>query len=167
MKISRSNPTQRLGKYFKASEFFPNDGSGFEFEINSKLVTFLNEIRHRFGEPINVNSAIRSQATQQALIDSGQTTAKSSHHLEGNAVDIDSPNLPELIYVLSNSKDLFDKYSINGVNVYPGYIHVDVRPAPRKHWGGILNFAENPVKWKKNSDFEFLALLLFLFAVSK
>jgi len=152
MQISRSNPTQPLGLYFRASEFFPHDGSGETFEINDALIEFLNELRAAWGRPITVTSGARSPATQNALFAAGDTTAtKGSKHIpdvngEVNACDITSYPFDEFVVFLGTQKPLFDRYSINGVNVYRSdlHVHVDRRPGRRVHWGGPLVFWKAP-----------------------
>lgn len=144
MQISRSKSSQPLGKYFKASEFFPKDGSGKEFYLDENLVNFLNAIRDRFDAPITITSGIRSTMQQMGLIAIGYTTATNSYHTKGKAADITAANFDKLVKTLQESEDLFDKYGVNGVNVYHNrrFVHVDTRIGQRTSWGGKLFFDE-------------------------
>lgn len=48
----------------------------------------LNELRSTYGRPMVITSCLRSQAQQQELIAQGKSNAPKSHHLTGEAVDI-------------------------------------------------------------------------------
>ena len=52
------------------------------------LLTKLNVIRAAYGVPMIVTSGLRSEAQQEALIASGKSNAPKSHHLTGEAADI-------------------------------------------------------------------------------
>src|SRR5271167_1749914 len=60
-------------------------------EIDEALQTLLasiNVIRSAYNIPMIVTSGLRSQEQQQALIAAGKSNAPKSHHLVGEAVDI-------------------------------------------------------------------------------
>jgi len=169
MQITRSNSNQPLGKYFKASEFFPHSGQGTSFYLDNNLVSFLNALRERFGKPITITSGIRTVEQQTLLMLAGKTTATKSYHLKGQAADITASNFQSLVDCVNSSVDLFDQYGINGVNIYNNFIHVDTRDGERKTWGGPPSFIDGlsvTVPEEENNNFSpvFLLLLAAFFA---
>ena len=56
------------------------------------LFTRLVELQNAVGHDLKVNSGLRDQAQQNALIESGKTNASHSKHLSGAAVDISDPD---------------------------------------------------------------------------
>lgn len=80
-------------------------------EIDANLATLLNrmnQVRGAYGKPMIVTSGLRSQAQQDALIESGKSNAPKSKHLIGQAVDIRDLDGELKTWVLLNIQLMID-----------------------------------------------------------
>jgi len=103
-------------KYFSFGEFV-RDNNGF---IDSELVKKLDNLRERFGLPIEISSGYRTEEDNKRV-----GGAKNSYHLKGMAVDIPITEYsPDELYTLI--KLCFD-IEFNGIILYPFHLHLDIR----------------------------------------
>ena len=118
-------------KYFKKSEFACKCGkycNGYPAEIDMNMVKIADEIRHRIGKPIQINSGIRCK-THNANVGG----VSNSQHLYGNAADLGCPSgcTPEQMASIAE-KIMGDT---GGIGTYPWGIHIDTR-STKSRWNG-------------------------------
>lgn len=81
-------------RYFTKTEFKCKCGgkhcNGYPAEIDMTMVGYADEIRHRLGKPLNVNSGMRCSVWNQI-----QGGVSNSQHLYGTAVDLTDRSLLE------------------------------------------------------------------------
>lgn len=117
----------QLTKNFNLHEFSCNDGTPVPEEYIPnvrKLAEQLQVLRDHIGEPLNINSAYRHKAYNEKI--GGKP---SSQHLTASAADITvrsmSPRkLKGVVERLIKQKKLW----FGGIGLYPGFLHVDIRP---------------------------------------
>ena len=107
-----------LSKNFKASEFASKDGAD-AFYVDSKLVSFLQKIRDKFGAAVTINSGYRTAAHNKAV-----GGAKNSYHTKGMAADIVVKGVAS-----KRVAQYAEAIGANGVGWYEsqGFTHVDTR----------------------------------------
>jgi len=102
-------------RYFHQSEFY-----GGAHEINRDLVLFIDEVRHRYGKPIIINSGVRSIAHNKHL-----QGASNSRHIYGKAIDISATNGPQRYELIRLLMQLSDERAMPiKVIVYRRHIHI-------------------------------------------
>jgi len=114
------NQSQKLSPHFKRSEFSCKCGCGFSLP-DAELLSVLEGVRQHFGKPVNINSAYRCPAHNQAV-----GGAPNSAHVQGIAADIDVKDVsPADVqqYVLNKYQDRY------GIGTYNTFTHIDVRAA--------------------------------------
>lgn len=114
----------QLTANFKVREFACQDGSDTIF-ISTELAQVLQKIRTRFGRPVTVNSAYRTEAHNRAV--GGSAT---SQHKYGLAADIVVQGVA-LKEVARYAETLLG--GKGGIGLYVWGVHVDVR-AKRSRW---------------------------------
>ena len=94
--IAQSDFWQQV-RYFHQSEFY-----GGAHEINRDLVLFIDEVRHRYGKPIIINSGVRSIAHNNHI-----KGASNSLHIKGAAIDLSATQGPQrcLLYTSPSPRD--------------------------------------------------------------
>lgn len=128
-----------ISAHFTVDEFKSHDGVAYPlndlddsgktwFESRlAPLVGVLEEIREACGaKPLTILSGYRSPAHNVAV-----GGAQFSQHMAGRAADItveglNPANVHKVILDLFNAK----KIEIGGLGIYPGWVHVDIRPRP-------------------------------------
>jgi uncharacterized protein YcbK (DUF882 family) len=116
----------KLTKNFNKVEFDSKDGAEMPAEVlkNIKILArHLQTIRNYVDEPINVNSAYRSEKHNKAI-----GGVKNSYHVKGLAVDITiKSKTPKQVYKILNT--LIDLGCIpnGGIGLYNGFVHFDIR----------------------------------------
>lgn len=85
------------------------------------LAAFLEEVRTVLGRPVNVNSAYRSQAVNEAV--GGKPT---SQHLRGEAADIRVPGMTpnEVVQAIRSAKLPYDQL----IREFDRWTHVSIAP---------------------------------------
>lgn len=123
----RSN--ERVGKYFRSSEFDCSCDHCSHTFIDPELVELLDRMRDLTGAPIVITSAYRCDFKQNELRESGHKTANGrSTHQDGKAADIRCAGL--------NGIDLeyfADKAGFEAIGIAEKWIHVDTRKG-RRRW---------------------------------
>lgn len=129
----------KLSKNFNSSEFECPCGKCKAKRISSTLISKLQLLRDRVGEPIYISSGIRCPTYNKKI--GGHSK---SPHLLGKAADIYCKNID--IYRLASKADLI----FSRIGLYPDnhFIHVDILPAsPSKFWvrhKGIYKYFRPP-----------------------
>jgi uncharacterized protein YcbK (DUF882 family) len=129
-----------VSEHFSIAEFACHDGTPYPLEwadrLNSLCVT-LEEIRSRWGGPLIVVSGFRTVAYNLRI-----RGAAHSQHCQGRAADVraldvsDTGNLANLVRSMLAGGALGQ---LGGWGIYPGWVHVDVRPkldGHVAHWHG-------------------------------
>ena len=93
------------------------------------LLDRINQVRNAYGVPMVVTSGLRSDAQQQALIAAGKSDAPKSHHLTGEAVDIQDTDAKLVTWVKANM-DLMIKIGMwfEDFGHTPGWVHFQIVP---------------------------------------
>lgn len=94
-----------------------------QLRMNPSLIQALNRIRKELGKPIKVTSGFRCTAHNAAVGGVPHST-----HRTGYAADISCDDLDKLLQLVEDEKEF------KGIGVAKSFIHVDVRPGPRKRW---------------------------------
>lgn len=104
--------------FFKREEFACKCGCGYD-TVDAELLDVLVELRHRFGEPIVINSGCRCDTHNTNVGGSPK-----SQHLLGRAADIAVKNVhPTQVYEYLD--ELYpDQY---GIKAYATFTHIDTR----------------------------------------
>lgn len=116
-----------LTKNFDITEFSCNDGTPVPSEYLpnvKKLAEQLQILRDELNEPIHINSAYRTPAYNKKV---GGKTA--SQHLQAKAADITvKSKTPKQLAAIIEKLISEGKLKFGGMGVYPGFVHVDIRP---------------------------------------
>lgn len=99
------------------------EGKMPQLRMNPSLIQALNRIREELGKPIKVNSGFRCTAHNAAVGGVPHST-----HRTGYAADIVSDDMDKMLELIEAEKEF------KGIGVAKTFIHVDVRPGPRKRW---------------------------------
>jgi uncharacterized protein YcbK (DUF882 family) len=99
------------------------EGKPPQLRMNPTLIQALNRIREELGKPIRVTSAFRCTAHNAAVGGVPHST-----HRTGYAADIQCEDMDKLLELVEAEKEF------RGIGVAKTFIHVDVRPTPRKRW---------------------------------
>lgn len=115
----------RLSEHFNSTEFACKDGCGAS-DVNTELVTVLEDVRAHFNQPVYVVSGRRCTKHNNAV-----GGAKHSQHLLGTAGDIKVKNVaPKVVADYLESK-YPNKY---GIGRYKTFTHIDIRKN-KARWG--------------------------------
>ena len=97
------------------------------------LCEALEALRERLGgRPVRVLSGYRSGAYNRAV-----GGARASQHLEGRAADVTvRGRSPEEVLAAALALYAEGVARIGGLGLYPGFVHLDVRPGRLVRWGG-------------------------------
>ncbi len=116
-----------LTKNFDITEFSCNDGTPVPSEYLpnvKKLAEQLQILRDELNEPIHINSAYRHKEYNKKI--GGE---KNSQHLLAKAADITvKSKTPKQLAALIEKLISEGKLKFGGMGVYPGFVHVDIRP---------------------------------------
>lgn len=119
--------TDKLSPHFRVREFACKDGTDPVF-LSPRLVELLEQVRVHFGAPVTVTSGYRTPAHNQAA----PGASPRSQHLYGRAADIRvAGHAPA--QVAAYAETLLP--GCGGIGVYPGFVHLDVRPG-KSRWKG-------------------------------
>lgn len=131
---------------FSLEEFRCKDGTPYPAEwVNDRLMplcVILELVRAAFGSPLTIVSGYRTPAHNVSVGGAGK-----SQHMEGRAADIKPAgglgssllaqrvsDLHALILRMYQEEKL---PGLGGLGIYPGWVHVDVRPGTRlARWAG-------------------------------
>ena len=102
--------------YFKREEFACKCGCGFD-TVDFALVSALEKIRLRYGQPITITSGCRCEAHNKAVGGS-----QNSQHLKGRAADIVVKNVHP-----DDVAETADILEVGGIGTYPTFTHIDTR----------------------------------------
>lgn len=117
---------KKLSDNFKVNEFACTDGSDAVF-VSPDLVTVLQKIRVKFGKPVHINSAFRSQSKNKSVGGSPK-----SQHMYGMAADIHIDGVTPKEIAAYAEKLL---PNTGGIGIYKTFTHIDVRKV-KSRWNG-------------------------------
>lgn len=119
-------------RYFTKTEFKCKCGGkhcdGYPAEIDMTMVGYADEIRHRLGKPLNVNSGMRCSVWNQI-----QGGVSNSQHLYGTAVDLGCPAGTTPAKMAAIAEDVIG--NTGGIGIYSWGIHIDSRKT-KSRWNG-------------------------------
>lgn len=119
-------------RYFTKTEFKCKCGgkhcNGYPAEIDMTMVGYADEIRHRLGKPLNVNSGMRCSVWNQI-----QGGVSNSQHLYGTAVDLGKPSGVTVAKMAEIAEDVMG--DTGGIGIYSWGIHIDSRKT-KSRWNG-------------------------------
>ena len=92
-------------------------------------IKVVDELRHRLGVPITINSSYRSPAYNRAV-----GGARASQHLRFNALDIRSAKASPLKIAKELRKMRAEGKFKGGIGLYRTFVHIDTR-GKNKNWG--------------------------------
>jgi len=130
----------RVTENFTTDEFACKDGTPYPRAwIDTRLLPLcaevLQPVRNRVGASIPVLSGFRTDAYNRKI-----GGARLSQHVQGRAADLRPPKgwtaarLHALILEMYNDGEL---PRLGGLGLYPGFVHVDVRPGAKlARWTG-------------------------------
>ena len=111
-----------VGRFFNRAEFACKCGCGFD-DINPDLVNLLDRIRAHFDRPMTITSGCRCQIHNRHV-----GGAEHSQHILGRAADVVVAGIiPPLV------AEAAAQYGANGIKVYSGWTHIDVRTGRKWH----------------------------------
>jgi len=117
----------QLTKNFSLAEFRCNDGTDVPAELMpnvQKLAEQLQILRDYLGESIHINSGYRSPEWNKKV--GGK---KASQHMLAKAADITvKSKTPKQLAAIIEKLISNGTLKIGGMGVYPGFVHVDIRP---------------------------------------
>ena len=115
-----------LSEHFSSAEFACRCGCG-RAGADASLVDGLQALRHVVERPVRVSSGFRCAEHNRSV-----GGAKSSQHLAGRAADVVVDGVPPLaVGWIARTLGRFQ-----GIQVYDGWTHLDVRPGER-WWRGF------------------------------
>jgi hypothetical protein len=119
-------------RYFKKSEFKCKCGgrhcNGYPAEIDMTMVSYADEIRHRLGKPLNVNSGLRCPKHNAAC-----GGVSNSQHVYGTAVDLGCPSGTTPAAMARIAEEVMG--GTGGIGIYNWGIHIDSRKT-KSRWNG-------------------------------
>jgi hypothetical protein len=119
-------------RYFTKTEFKCKCGgkhcNGYPAEIDMTMVGYADEIRHRLGKPLSVNSGMRCSVWNQI-----QGGVSNSQHLYGTAVDLGCPAGTTPAKMAAIAEDVIG--NTGGIGIYSWGIHIDSRKT-KSRWNG-------------------------------
>lgn len=119
-------------RYFNKAEFKCKCNgkhcNGYPAEIDMTMVRYADEIRHRIGQPIRVNSGLRCPVHNQ-----NEGGVSNSQHLYGTAVDLARPSGVTPAKMAQIAEDVIG--NTGGIGIYSWGIHIDSRKT-KSRWNG-------------------------------
>ena len=119
-------------RYFTKAEFKCKCGgkhcNGYPAEIDMVMVGYADEIRHRLGKPISVNSGMRC-AKHNASVGG----VSNSQHVYGTACDLGCPSGTTPAKMAAIAEEVIG--STGGIGIYSWGIHIDSRKT-KSRWNG-------------------------------
>lgn len=131
---------------FTVAEFACKDGTPYptgriDTHLRPLCEGVIQPVRDRVGLPLPILSGFRTEAYNRSI-----GGARLSRHVQGDAADLRPPRgwtsarLHALILKMYNAGEL---PLLGGLGLYPGFVHVDVRPGARlARWTGGRTAAE-------------------------
>jgi len=118
-------------RYFKAEEFDSPDAPGSGEIMDFDFVTTLDKIRSDFGQPIHINSGVRSAKHNEEV-----GGVESSAHTEGHAADITIfHRVPGIVsFRRARIVMLAIVHGIKRIGIGKNFVHLDnspTHPSPR------------------------------------
>lgn len=123
-------------KYFKIKEFDSPDLPGSGINMNSELISLLDQLREKMGQPIKITSGFRTQEYNEDLKSRGYKASTRSEHLQGTAVDISTPSQEYEFKLIKHAIELgFTRIGKGGT-----FVHLDIGDRtgaknPYRIWG--------------------------------
>lgn len=103
------------------------------------LAAAFEALRAAVGLPLVVLSCYRTAEHNKRV-----GGAKDSQHLQGRALDLLPPKGWTVGQLAAVARDID---AIKGIGLYPGFLHLDVRPTERRAvWAGSRQFADSVVE---------------------
>jgi uncharacterized protein YcbK (DUF882 family) len=119
-------------RYFQKSEFKCQCGgrycNGYPVEIDMTMVGYADEIRHRLGKPLRVNSGLRDPRHNAAV-----GGVSNSQHVYGTAVDLGCPSGTTPAKMAAIAEEVMG--GTGGIGIYNWGIHIDSRKT-KSRWNG-------------------------------
>lgn len=119
-------------RYFTKTEFKCKCGgkhcNGYPAEIDMVMVGYADEIRHRLGKPVPVNSGLRC-----SVHNANEGGVSNSQHLYGTAADLGCPAGTTSAKMAAIAEDVMG--GAGGIGIYSWGIHIDSRKT-KSRWDG-------------------------------
>ncbi len=119
-------------KHFKKSEFACKCGgkycNGYPEDIDMNMVRIADEIRHRIGKPIPINSGLRCEKHNARV-----GGVSNSQHRYGTAADLGKPSGVTPTKMAKIAEDVMG--NTGGIGIYSWGIHIDTRKT-KSRWNG-------------------------------
>ena len=119
-------------RYFNKAEFKCKCGGrhcdGYPAEVDMTMVRYADEIRHRIGQPLRVNSGLRCSVHNR-----NEGGVSNSQHLYGTAVDLARPSGVTPAKMAQIAEDVIG--NTGGIGIYSWGIHIDSRKT-KSRWNG-------------------------------
>ena len=131
-KTTTTEPGWANIRYFTKAEWKCKCGgrycNGYPAEIDMVTVKYADEIRHRIGKPVNVNSGLR--CSQHNRNEGG---VSDSQHQYGTAVDLGCPSGTTPAKMAAIAEEVMG--GTGGIGIYNWGIHIDSRKT-KSRWNG-------------------------------
>lgn len=122
----------QLTRNFHLSEFACRDGTQVPQRFMGNVTILAKQlqiIRDELGEAIHINSAYRHPEYNEKI-----GGAENSQHLTASAADITvKSKTPKQLKAIIEKMIKAKRLQIGGIGLYPGFLHVDIRPT-RARW---------------------------------
>ena len=119
-------------KHFSREEFRCKCGglycNGYPVDIDMNMVKIADEIRHRIGKPITINSGLRCKTHNTNV-----GGVSNSQHLLGKAADLGCPIGCTPAQMATIAESIIG--NTGGIGIYPWGIHIDTR-STKSRWNG-------------------------------
>lgn len=129
---TEASPGWESIRYFEKAEFKCQCGgkhcNGYPVEIDMDMVRDADEIRHRLGKPVPVNSGLRCPVHNANV-----GGVSNSQHLYGDAADLGCPPGTTPKEMAKIAEDVMG--NTGGIGVYSWGIHIDRRKT-KSRWNG-------------------------------
>lgn len=119
-------------KYFTKAEFACKCGgkycNGYPEDIDMDMVRIADEIRHRIGKPISINSGLRCEKHNARV-----GGVSNSQHRYGTAADLGKPSGVTPAKMAEIAESIMG--NTGGIGIYSWGIHIDTRKT-KSRWNG-------------------------------
>lgn len=119
-------------RYFTKAEFKCKCGgkhcNGYPADIDMTMVGYADEIRHRIGKPLRVNSGLRCPTHNK-----NEGGVSNSQHVYGTACDLGKPDGVTPAEMAEIAEDVMG--NTGGIGIYSWGIHIDSRKT-KSRWNG-------------------------------